>query len=192
MKFNYYFSGTDNGSDAILEAVAVQPENVLGVLFFSSTPSIDAHINPPSGQSIKAFSDEVHLELGKYQGAVLITSSLTDIFDLTATLFQYRYPSQWLPTMAELIPDVPCTWLCGPTPNGGSSVSAFHTLAEDDLRDFVLGQHTNAPGSYENPKIREYVEALITEGYSYRRAKQGVIDPYQILLKYNQRDADSL
>ena len=160
MRFNRYSSATDEGTEAVIQAIALQPETVLGFVFVSYDQMSGLGSYP-----LLEFADEYKEELSKYQVVVLLTHGYKDIFDTQATLFFPRYPLEYLTQLSSLVPQAAVLHVGAyGLPKGVSSITNFHdrTFAQD--KEWVT--------SYKSG-LRGYCENVISDGY---RAKAGALE----------------
>ncbi|MEM8610714.1 MAG: hypothetical protein AAGF93_01755 [Cyanobacteria bacterium P01_H01_bin.105] len=153
MKFTVYSSANDNGYDVVSTALCLQPENVLGLLIYSQTPSEDFR-DIKRFDSLTELTEEYGDELSKYQGVVLITTPVNNVYDLQLTFFSIRGPLDHLAFITALIGDVPAAWI-NSQPKKCKSVTEFHELTKDDY----IAWSTSYLG------IRDEIANLIEEGY---------------------------
>lgn len=160
MRFNRYNSGTDEGTEAVIQAIALQPETVLGFVFVSYDMTSGLGCYP-----LLEFADEYKEELSKYQVVVLLTHAYKDIFDTQATVFFPRYPLEYLTQLSLLVPRAAVLHVGShELPKGVSGITNFHnrTAAQDE--EWVMSHKSG---------IREYCETVVANGY---QTKPGALE----------------
>ena len=153
MRYSVYSSKTDDGYNTVSKALCLQPENVLGILIYSQTPSKD-NLNQQWFDSLTELTEEYGDELSKYQGVVLITAPANNVYDLQLTFFSIRGPLDHLAFITSLIGDAPAIWVSS-QPKKCKSVTDFHDLTDADYIDWA--------NSYQG--IRDQIASLVGKGY---------------------------
>lgn len=165
MHFYRHYSGTDEGEFCVLASIRFQPESVLGLLLFSGSAGKDIAANG-AWDFLDEFADEFADQLSKYQCA-LVLSYGSNIFDIQATLYHYRYPKAHLKALCQLIPKVP-VYYSSKLPEGATSISDFHKMNDQPFKRFLFGYQ--ADDRYFNPGLREEISALIGKGIRAKTA----------------------
>lgn len=153
MKFSVYSSMNDNGYYAVSKSLCLQPENVLGLLMYSQTPGAD-NLTQQWFDSLAELTDEYGGELSKYQGVVLVTAPVNNLYDLQLTFFSIRGPLDHLTFITSLVGDVLAAWISS-QPKKCKSIMEFHKLTDADYVDWA----NSSLG------VRDEIADLIAAGY---------------------------
>lgn len=160
MKYTIYYSGNDQGAINVLRALSLDSRNVLALLVFSQTKDGDKGTSAyyHDAETVRTVTAQLAPHLSKHQCGVLITHAPNDLYDLTATVFSFRYPVDYMTALSTLIPDVFCGWVGGYAPKGCSEVSDFHKLSDAQYIDWL------STGTVS----RELIQGAIADGYRLR------------------------
>ena len=176
MNYNIYYSGKDEGAINVLRALSLNSRNVLSLLIFSQTKDGDKGTSAyyHNAETVAAVAEQLAPHLSKYQCGVLITHAPNDLYDLTATVFSFCYPVDYMTALSRLIPNVFCGWVAGYLPKGCSEVSDFHKISDAQYIEW-LSTGTVA---------REFVQGAISDGYRLRVERDA-----QAIERFNEANA---